>query len=190
MQLELLRERMHAAIDRVLDEIDAESESDDPPAGAHDLAILRGDDNGEWHFTWPNGDTEQYHTTRWYRLSDQAGSWRALVAWTRRSAWRKDRKRAIVFGETGSGAFYPWTEFVETDDDRYAASLPNPDRPRASLTFGQPLPARFRDLDVCRADELFDTISDGPSLRLVVREADEVTMVAHGHWVATLRGRI
>lgn len=190
MQMNLLRERLHAAIDRVLDEMDGDDPSGDPAPEDPDLDIVRGDDKGEWDFTWPNGDTEHYHATRWYRLSNRAGSWRVLVAWTRRDAWRKDRKRAIVFGETGPGSFYPWTEFVETDDDRYAAPLPNPDRPRASLTFGQALPVRFRNLEVCRTDELFDAIADGPSLRLVVRETDEVTMVAHGHWVATLRGRI
>ena len=90
----------------------------------------------------------------------------------------------------GPSSWYPWTEFVETDTGRFGAPIPNPQRPRAILKDGQPLPARFNRKTVARADEVFDSIRNGASLRLVVDEDDEAEMVRHGFWVAQLRGRI
>jgi hypothetical protein len=98
----------------------------------------------------------------------------------------------IIFWQSGSptsSIYYPWAEFVETDDGRYAASIPNPDHPRKILTQQDPLPARFRNSQVERLDKLFGQVANGPSLRLVVDPDDEETMIRHGYWVATLRGR-
>jgi hypothetical protein len=98
-----------------------------------------------------------------------------------------------VFGQTGPASstnFYPWTEFVETDVESYAAQIPNPERPRKILTPSDPIPNRFRSAQVERADQLFDQITNGPSLRLVVDAADEENMVLHGYWVARLRNRL
>jgi hypothetical protein len=79
---------------------------------------------------------------------------------------------------------------VETDTGRFGAPIPNPQRPRAILRDGEPLPPRFTGKTVARADDVFDSIREGASLRLVVDEGDEAEMVRHGHWVAELRGRI
>ena len=117
-----------------------------------------------------------------------------VFGWTERPAWgRSDRKRVGIFSQSGSRAskvFYPWTEFVETDDGRYASPIPNPARPRKILTRRDPLPERFRGAHVVRSDELFDHITNGPSLRLVVDATNEETMIRHGHWVAGLRGKV
>jgi hypothetical protein len=99
------------------------------------------------------------------------------------------RERAVVFGETGS-SLYPWTEFVEADDGRFAAGVSDPAHPRALLKDGDPIPARFQVAAVERTDQLFSGIRQGPSLRLVIAGADEETMVRHGYWVAGLRKRL
>ena len=52
------------------------------------------------------------------------------------------------------------------------------------------LPTRFTGKTVARADEVFNSIREGASLRLVVDESDEAEMVRHGYWVAILRGRV
>jgi hypothetical protein len=111
------------------------------------------------------------------------------VAWTVREAWGRERHRAVVFGEAGS-SLYPWTEFVETDDGRYAAGISDPNHPRALLKQGDPLPDWFSTATVERTDQLFDGIRQGPSLRLVVGADEEVRMVRHGYWVAGLRNRL
>jgi hypothetical protein len=116
------------------------------------------------------------------------------LAWTTRYAWNADRRRAVVFHRAHSQdrptKWYPWTEFVETDDGRFAAPIPDPERPRAILKEETSLPARFVDQTVQRVDQLFGSIRQGASLRLVVDETDEAEMVRHGYWVAQLRGRI
>jgi hypothetical protein len=118
---------------------------------------------------------------------------RVVLGWTTRPSWgRSDRKRAVVFWQSGSQAsqsYYPWTEFVETDGEGYAAPIPNPDHPRKVLTPQDPLPGRFHGAEVERSDRLFDQIANGPSLRLVVSADDEEAMIRHGYWVAILRGR-
>lgn len=118
-------------------------------------------------------------------------SYGVRLARCERAAWGKsDRKRATVFGPAGPDSFYPWTEFVETDTGDFAATIPNPEHPRAILTASDPLPGRFRGARVERADQLFEQIRNGPSLRLVVTSSDEVDMVLHGYWVARLRNRL
>ena len=145
-----------------------------------------------YEYRWPDGTNVTYDSARCYTLSVGHGSRQVIVGWTRSKVWGRDRRRAVVFGQDGganSQQLYPWAEFVETDDGRYAAQIRDPERPRSMLKDGQPLPIRFELAEVRRADELFWTIVDGPSLRLVLQGTDEVAMVAHGFWVATLRGR-
>jgi len=79
---------------------------------------------------------------------------------------------------------------VETDTGRFAAPIPSPQRPRAIARDTNALPERFADKTVARSDEVFDSIHEGASLRVVVDEAYEADMVRHGYWVANLRGRV
>jgi hypothetical protein len=191
VDLASLRVELHQALDRTLDEFLAEDpESED----SFSDAVIPGEITGEWTYRWPGGDEEKFFKTRWYEADGERGSQRVRVAWARRPAWgRQDRQRAVVFNQLGgpdSSTYYPWAEFVETDDGRCAASIPNPQRPRASLADFDSLPGRFSECTVERTDALFDSVADGPSLRLVVSADDEPTMVRHGYWVATLRRRI
>jgi hypothetical protein len=194
VKLEAIREELHRAVDEILDR-HLGAGAPRPPRGGGAGAVEFEGDNGPWTYRWPgSGGVEKFYESRWYKLATSNGRRRVLVAWAVRSSWGKaDRRRAIVFlqqGDADSQRFYPWTEFVETDDGRYAAPLVDPTRPRKMLADGEPLPHRFDGLTVERSDRLFDSIQDGPSLRLVVDATDEVAMVEHGYWVATLRRRI
>jgi hypothetical protein len=194
-------DRMHSVVDRIVDEYLATAKSSELPLADQPVAtvdaplIIRGDDPGEWTYQWWGGEgLEKFHSSPWYEVVTPHKTYRVRLAWGHRLAWgRSDRKRAIIFGQSGpatSRVFYPWTEFVETDTDEYAAQIPNPDYPKKILTPADTLPDRFCDAHVERSDHLFDQIINGPSLRLVVPEADEETMVDHGYWVARLRGRL
>ncbi|MFE2418217.1 hypothetical protein [Streptomyces hokutonensis] len=194
MDLEAIRMELHRAVDQI---IDAHADGGDGArrhAPATDpVSVAAQGETEEWTYRWPGSGVESFHRTRWYEAVGEQGKQRVRVAWARRAAWgRDDRLRAIVFHQQGgvdSTTYYPWTEFVETDDGRYAAIIPKPGRPRAQLRDGDSLPDRFGDRVVERSDALFDSITEGASLRFVVGGADEEEMVRHGYWVATLRNR-
>ena len=195
-----LRAAIHSAIDRILDEyLTADSPAPQPPLNQvatvdTPLIIPRGD-AGTWTYDWWGGEgTESFYSSQLYDVVTPHKAYRVKLAWSHRASWGKeDRKRAIVFGQplaATSRVWYPWTEFAETDTGQYAAQIPDPDHPKKILTPTDQLPDRFRDAQVERTDRLFDQIVNGPSLRLVADETDEEVMVAHGYWVARLRGRL
>jgi len=192
-----LRTAVHEAVDRVFDQYEAAGTpgiAPSPDVQGEAIGVTAGEVTGAWKYRWPGGEEETFSQSRWYETNGPSGRQRVRVAWARRAAWgRSDRRRAIVFNQVGSPdstTYYPWTEFVETDHGRFAAAIPDPGRPRAMLTDAALLPARFKGAAVERSDALFDSVAEGPSLRLVVDEDDEATMVRHGYWVATLRRRI
>lgn len=193
MQVEMMRAALHEAIDKIIDEnLDAgaatPSTTKADPTG-DGIEIVEGEDHGPFPYRWPDGNDEPFSESRWYSLVDQGREHRVLVAWTEREAWGRMRKRAVAFGDSGS-SLYPWTEFVETDDGRYAAGISDPAHPRALLKHGAAIPDRFSTATVERTDQLFNGIRHGPSLRLVVGPDEELEMVRHGYWVASLRNRL
>jgi hypothetical protein len=200
VDVQLMREALHGAVDRIIDEYLAGASSSSPPADqpmptVDSPLVTRGDDMGEWTYRWPGVEgIEKFYTSRRYEVVTPYRTHRVRLAWSERPAWgRKDRKRAIVFGQTGSAdskTFYPWTEFVETDTGRYAAPIPNPEHPRKMLTSSDPRPDQFQSGQVERTDQLFDQIMNGPSLRLVVGADEDEAMILHGYWVARRRNRL
>ena len=192
MQLEALRTALHQAVDEIIDtHLNGTLTAPDQVAlaASDGVAVVTEGDHGAFPYRWPDGNDEAFTRSRWYGLDDQGRKQRVLVAWTEREAWGRVRERAVVFGEAGS-SLYPWTEFVETEDGRFAAGVSDPAHPRALLKDGDPIPARFQGAVVERTDQLFSGIRQGPSLRLVVMGADEDAMVRHGYWVAGLRKRL
>ncbi len=193
MQVVAMRAALHGAIDKIIDGyLDAEvalpsATKADPPDDV--IEVVAGADHGPFPYRWPSGNDEQFSKSRWYTLVDQGRAYRVLVAWTDREAWGRMRERAVVFGESGR-SLYPWTEFVETDDRRYAAGISDPAHPRALLKHGVAIPDRFSTATVERTDQVFNGIRQGPSLRLVVGSGEEPEMVRHGYWVAGLRNRL
>jgi hypothetical protein len=189
MDLTALREELHRVIDAALD---AHMGARDGSTNGQALDVEVEDAVEPWTYRWPNGYVERYDTTTRYRVTGDFGEADVLVAHTTREAWGRDRERIVVFGKAGgtSGAHYPWTEFVETDDGDYAAKLSDPDDPRKSLRQGDRLPPRLASANVRRNDEIFRSIRDGAALRLVVAPNDTEAMIGHGYWIASLRGRI
>lgn len=193
MQVEMMRAALHEAIDQIIDGFfDAGAATPSAPKAGpagDSIEVVEGEDHGPFSYRWPDGNDEKFTKARWYSLADQGREHRVLVAWTVREAWGRMRKRAVVFGESGS-SLYPWTEFVETDDGRYAAGISDPAHPRALLKHGAAIPGRFSAATVERTDQLFRRIRQGPSLRLVVGSDENLEMVRHGYWVAGLRNRL
>lgn len=185
-----LREDLHRAVDAVLD---AHVAAAGGPGNGHVVKVERQGAVKTWSYRWPSGDVEHYDTAIRYRVTGDFGEADALVGQTVRYAWGRDRGRVVVFGKasgTQSAAYYPWTEFVETDDGDYAAKLSVPNDPRKSLRDGDPLPPRLASANVRRNDQVFRSIRDGAALRLVVAADDTEAMIAHAYWVASLRSRI
>jgi hypothetical protein len=193
MQAEMLRAALHEAIDKIIDGyVDvgvAMASTTKADLADRGVEVAGGEDHGSFQYRWPDGNDELFTKSRWYVLMNHGREHRALVAWTDREAWGRMRKRAVVFGESGT-SLYPWTEFVETDDGRYAAGISDPNHPRALLKHGAVMPDWFRAARVERTDLLFNGIRRGPSLRLVLELDDEIAMVRHGYWVAGLRNRL
>ncbi len=149
--------------------------------------------NSPWYYRWPDGAKEPFDRAEWYQVSGLAGEARVLLAHTNRYAWNADRERYVVFARLGreeSTTFYPWTEFVQTDEGHFAALIPDPTHPRAALKYGMQLPTRFSGRRVERTDALYDSAQDSPTLRLAVDESDADAMIEHGYWVAEMRGRL
>lgn len=192
MDTTLLKGRLHEAIDQIIDELLGQEQASSAEA-AEDVERIGSIKPFTYH--WPaDYGSEDFASATAYRISTLPGDASAIVGWTTRNAWGRDRRRAVVFlraqPEDGPGRWYPWTEFVETDTNRFAAPIPNPQRPRAIMRDTSALPTRFTGKTVARADEVFNSIREGASLRLVVDESDEAEMVRHGYWVAILRGRV
>jgi hypothetical protein len=158
------------------------------------VAVSGGTDVGPWAYQWRGEPTpEIFVASRLYEARSLKGTARIRVARSKRHVWGRERERAIVFKHQSgpdSRTYYPWTEFVETDDGRFAAAIPNPQRPRALLKEGTDLPDHLKRACVARNDSLFGSIQSGSSLRYVVEPDDEISMIEHGYWVATLRHRI
>jgi uncharacterized caspase-like protein len=158
-----------------------------------DVQLTREGEVRGWTWRWPDGSIERYSSTTRYRLTDDFGQVEVLVGRTTRAAWGRQRGRIVVFGNAGgsaSSSFYPWTEFVETDDGDYAAKIPDPLDTRKGLRDGDELPPRFATVTVQRNDQLFRSIREGKALRLVVEANQEAAMISHAYWVARLRGHV
>ena len=185
---ETLRRELREAVDGVINRFAAAEQGGDVV-----MVQEEGPGPDAWTYTWPDRTTEQYDVARWYRVTGPSGKARVLLARTTRKVRGDDLLRWIVFRQIGaedSTTFYPWTEFVASDDGEFAAVIPNPQRPRSSLADGDPVPARFAQARIERTDALYRKVVDGPSLRLVVSENDAVAMIRHGYWVAEVRHRL
>src|SRR5690349_12129936 len=139
-----MRAEMHSAVDQIIDRYLAmasqeASATQKPVPTAERPGVTKGEDISGWTYSWwASGGIEQYRPAWEYEVITPARTHHVVLGRTVRSAWgRDDRKRVIIFWQSGSTAseiFYPWTEFVETDDGRYAAPIPNPNHPRKIIT--------------------------------------------------------
>jgi hypothetical protein len=188
VDLDLLRRQLHDAVDNAFDELVLGSSS-----APVEPEIIDAGPCEPFEYRRPDGEWETFAPATAYVVNGTAPPRDVVVALTERRAWGAERRRAIVFDATGlphaPDRWYPWAEFVETDDGRFAAPIPNPARPRSYLKVGESLPDRFSRATVEPLGTLIPSVRDGNSLRLVLREAERREMVRHAHWVASLRGR-
>lgn len=190
MDIQLLREQLHAAVDATIDRFLAGTLAPAVATGVPD--VVAGATFTGWTYNWPDKSPEEFDG-RDYEVRSRERTLHVRLGWTVRRAWGRDRRRAVVFVGPAAPAdptYYPATEFVETDDGRFAAAIPDPSHPRSLVKEGADLPSWFARAVVERADALFRSIGEGPTLRVVLAAEDEVSMVRHGCWVALLRRRV
>jgi hypothetical protein len=147
----------------------------------------------------------RYEQGWWYTLTRGSQKWRALVACSRREVFHTVRGHITVFKASRAQPkhralprLYIWATFVaadvkagvEADVGSYCALIPDPANPKFKLAAGDPVPKRFRKQQLSRTDQLFKGLRHAPTLRLVVRADDYLSMIAHAFWAAELRGRL
>jgi hypothetical protein len=183
-------ERLQGRLDQAMAILtDVRSKLADLSRPAEETAFERAGPARRFTFRWPNVRESYPEATAW-TITSGSRAVEVKVGRTRRRAWDRNRRRWVVFGPAGprSTAIYPWAEFVETDDGQMSAVVPDPEHPRRILREGDPVPPRYRGERLARADELFGSIANGASLRLVVD--DEEHAVRHAYYVAGLKGRV
>lgn len=187
MDLQAIRTHLHAAVDAVVDEL--------ARAQAGALAEPAIESRGPcepFEYRRPDGVWEAYEPAAAFCVDGATRRTDLVVGFTERLAWGAVRGRAIVFDATGlphaPDRWYPLAEFVQVDDGRYAAPLPNPARPRSYLKAGDEVPTRFAGASVERLDALIGSVREGRSLRLVLDTGEQLEMARHAVWVASLRG--
>jgi len=189
MDVQQLRDQLHSAVDATIDRFLAGTLA--PAVMTGGLDVVPGVTFTGWTYNWPDKSPEDFDG-RDYEVRSIDLTIQVRLGWTVRRAWGRDRRRAVVFVRPAPGgpSYYPATEFVETDDGRFAATIPDPSHPRSLLKDGGALPAGFAQAVVERSDALFHSIAEGPTLRVVLPGEDELSMVRHGCWVAQLRRRV
>jgi hypothetical protein len=183
-EVQQLRHRIHRAVDDAFDEIVAARERSEVGE------VRFGPPEQEWDFLWPDGNRERFDVVKPFAIQIEGRQVEGRIAHTQREAWgRRDRGRWVVFGRSGS-TDYPWLEWVETDDGRVAAPVPDPVSPRKVATDPDLVPEFAQGLPLARADELFERIRRGPSLRFALPDDAFDRMVIVAANVAVLRGRL
>jgi len=152
----------------------------------------------DFEYRWPNGMVRYIDAQRYTVRRDDADYVFALGAEKggRASYQRDDRGRLVAFvrSRTSESSYYPLVEFAESDQDPdvYAAIVPRPSAPRSGATGADLEELRtiphLRDARLKSADEVFTSVRNGPSLRLLVRRDDPRLMIEHAWWVGTMRG--
>jgi hypothetical protein len=155
----------------------------------------------ERHFTyrWPDSKERKKYTEATRYTVHRDGNEYVFVVGTEdggRPAYRRaDRGRIVVFlrQTANSNSYYPLLEFAEgdLDDNLYAALIPKPGQPTARATMNDldavRRVAHLRQADIRRADEVFDSSANAPTLRVLVRSDDFKMLITHAWWVGRLR---
>jgi hypothetical protein len=190
--LEELRARIHTMVDQ---EFDAWGREQQPQREDAEITLVAGTplDRPLSH-KWPDGIVETFSLGR--HFSGTVAGERIFLLVVRadrpRLTWGRERRRAVTFllRSEWSADRYPLSEWVETDSGEMSTGIPNPARPRSLLKQGDNAPAWLDGWTVRRADHIFESMADGPSLRVVVGIDDDEGMAVFGVRVGLLRGRI
>jgi len=151
-------------------------------------------------YRWPGGEEKYIDATRYtVRRDDTEYVFVVGAEDGGRSAYGRDhRGRIVVFLRKGASeySYYPLLEFAESDvdPDLYAALIPKLGKTtsRAMATVGDLADVRqiphLQHADLRRADEVFTSSANAPTLRILVRRDDPTGLITHAWWVGQLRG--
>jgi excisionase family DNA binding protein len=151
--------------------------------GAQTTGIAR---SAPFHFTWPNGKTEQYPEAYEGTANDGNMQFEVKVGICERSAAGMNRKRVTVFLNGR-----PTVEFIGTDEfeeSRKVASLivlPNKKRLRP----GQTVPNEYRSFNLVRYNSVVKGPRAATTMAVLCRIDDIETIVAHAIIRANYRDR-
>jgi hypothetical protein len=189
MNLALLREHLIQAVEDVLRDFEGTEPAEPSLRPIHHLEV-RVEPAEQFSFRWPEVIVE-YQTVTRVHINDGSSEYPFVIGWEPRPAYGKeDRGRWVVFSEYyGASSLYPVIEFTETDEGHYSAVIPREGAGKR-LKDGDELPAWFDSAVVERTDVLFDSVRNGPSLRVVVAADDFVAMALHGYWSGAVRHRL
>lgn len=189
IDIETLRSSLHRAIDTVFDGIVQQQTQEDD-----NLTITTERQQPNFIYPFPSGP-ETMHTGQWFSVTSSHGSVKMLLAKTDRDRRGAQRSVIVVFAHPKDtnhpSSAIICAEFIETDNPgEFCCEIPDPTDPQKALKDGMPLPSRFTQAVVRRTDQLYASVKNGPTLRLVVQESDTNAMLGHALWVASLRKRI
>lgn len=200
--IEDLRIKLHQSIEqfqRSIDEIiDAEIAAGFQQNKEGALTIVPGKDQDAYEYHYPRG-TVWFTSGKWYTVTGEYGRLKMLISKTTVNVRGADRPAFFIYGKVKDveepKSTFACTEFTQTDTGEFSSVIPNPANPHAAIKAGESLPARLTNANVSRTDSLYNSVKQGNSLRLVVKENDtegvmERAMLEHGYWVAHLRGHI
>lgn len=194
VDIETLRRELYQAIDDVLER--HQSGPQVVTQGGLMISFV-GNLTEPYDHQWPM-EKQRFTSGKWFDVSGErlsAEGLRVLVAQSeeKRNVWSKDREHVVVFGKKGvSGEVKQLTayaEFIEDDLGTFCSQIPNPLRPSETLKLGAKLPDLYAAATVKSNQELFQSVKQGPALRLVVHRDEERIMIEHAVSVALLKRR-
>ncbi|MFJ5541980.1 hypothetical protein [Micromonospora chalcea] len=183
---------------------------DGPAAGQIDVDVLPAADRpvgleigepeplGKFTYRWPGGTVKYPDAVKYTARRSGKEDVFAVGAEEggRASYGREDRGRVVVFHRRGTSemSYYPLVEFAESDLDSalFAAIVPQLADPKKGATAADLDALRdvphLNDAQLERADAVFRSVRNGPSLRVLVRRDEPEMMIEHAWWVGSLRG--
>ncbi|MER7275577.1 hypothetical protein ABT369_14060 [Dactylosporangium sp. NPDC000244] len=173
-------------------------EAEQAAATAGEFEISPPEKFEEFQYRWPNGTVKYLDAQRYQVHHDDSDLFFVIgeEEGGRPSYQREDRGRVVVFIRSGrkESTYYPLVEFAETDRDPelYAAIVPKPSAPRSGTTTDDLDELRkvphLESAQLERADQVFTSLRNAPSLRLLARRKDVQLMIEHAWWVGGIRG--
>src|SRR5687767_7052712 len=100
-----LRYALHVAVDAFCD---AYGERSGVPSESRSGPVVRsGAGVAPWTHRFPDGKVEEYTHGESFEVEAYGVVYVVRLGWAVRHAWGRDRRRAVVFAQEGSG-WYPW----------------------------------------------------------------------------------
>jgi len=186
-----LRIQLHRLIDELLDQALSEAQQQQGQEETR-LTIVAGNPQQAFTYRFPNEEVE-FSGGRYYSVQGPQGYLKMLLAKGEVEIWHARYPAFFVFaresGPENPLSMQDCTQFTKTDTGEFGSVIPNPADPKKKLKAGMALPPRYANARVARTDELYASVKNAPTLRLVVQENDIDAMLSHGYYVAHLRNR-